>query len=364
MKENLLISARLNCQIVDGYGKNAVGSETFDMASSNVATIAAIGAGKQLKSGDVFYVHPFLVTESGQTVANPAVGETLSMVVRYPRRQKGIVDKKISVVFTAAETTLDLAIAKINSVLSENYLSDYILVEKLGADRIRIVAKTIMSTFGIYPESTWDHKFVLDATKEAENLSTMAEQYVYTVVKDVSIAETEVNLSPYHETTKNKVYSSDEDTGIVYTVLRNIGQSTSSTLEATEDSVIYKGQSFLATQVEYPEGSITFTINEQEYFRDNLKYIKNWRHETSKVAPSGKVMTEAYTLRGDTQPQDVEIISFAHDVKDNLNTVHIERAKSQSMEISTSKTEFRTYTDTVSALTPDSKIIASIAWQK
>lgn len=363
MREDLLISARLNCQSLDGYGKNS-DTDTLEMPDINVATITAIGAGKQLKSGDIFYINPFLVSAEAETVAAPSDGQTLSLIVRYPRIQRGVATKKVDIAFTTAETTLDLAITKINSVLSENFLSDHILAEKVGADKLRIVSIHTMSTFGVYPESTWDHKIVLDPAKATGNLPTMAEQYLYSVIKDISTAETVVDLSPYHETVKNKEFSISEGTLTRYSVLRNIGQSTSSTLETTEDSVIYKGQSFLATQVEYPEGAVTFTINEQEYFRDNLRYIKNWRYETSKVAPSGKIMSEAYTLRGDTQPQDIEIMSFAHDVKDNLNTIYIERAKSQAMEISTSKTEFRTYTDTMMALTPDSKLVATISWQK
>lgn len=357
MKEALIVSARKNFIIVDSYGKNSVNDKTAITTTAGV-TKATVTAGGKANIGDALYVYPYMI--SGSAVSLPTIGKVVSLRIRYPKTQKGSVLKDFKYTFSAVPATLAALVTELNSELTKVGLNGYVEFVLVGT-KILIQAKRLMTTFGINADNTFEMNLPLDSVNTAAGKATFAHQVIFTLAGGLAVGDTEVILSPIHETVKDSVYAL---TAIRYEVFKNMGESTSSTLDVADTATSYSGNSLMAKQVEYLDGTISFKIEEQEFLFDNLEIVKNWSKSTAPQSPYGATMAEGYTLKGDSTPNDISIISFGHDVNDVLNTIYMERAKSQSLTVALNKTEFRVYSDTITPLVPDNKIVVGMAYQK
>jgi hypothetical protein len=353
MREGLIVSARNNYIVKDGYGKNA-STDKVAIATTAGVTKATVVAGGEAKIGDCLYVLPYLV--SGSAVTAPSINNKVSMKIRYPKTQKGSVVKNFEYTFASAPATLADAVTELNSELTRVGLSEFIEFKIVPTNKIMIQAKKLMTSFGVNATSTFDMKLPLLAGKD----STWGHQIVFTLSENLTALGTEVTLSAYHETIRDSVYAL---TSANYMIFKNMGESTSSSLKVDDSSTVYSGNSYMAKQVEYIEGSISFTIEEQEFLFDNLEMIKAWSKAENPVSPYGKTMTESYTLKGTSVPKDFSLISFGHDVNGVLSTLFLERAKSQNLTVALEKTNFRTYSETITPLTPDNKIVVLMGYQ-
>ena len=353
MREGLINSARKNYIVSSGYGKNSVNDKASIVTTAGV-TKATVTAGGKANVGDCLYVFPYLV--SGSAVSVPGAGAIVDLKIRYPKIQKGSVLKDFEYIFDSVPATLADAVLELNSELTKLGLNTYIEFVVVDATKVLIQAKTLMTTVGIKPTTTWDMKLPLTA-----GVTTYAHQLVFTMSETLGVAGTQVILSPYHETIKDSVYALSS---VRYAVFKNMGESTSSTLDVTDDSTVYSGNSLIAKQVEYVEGSISFSIEEQEFLFDNLEVVKSWSKAVSPSTPYGKTMDTSYTLKGTSTPNEISVISFGHDINDVLSTLYMERAKSQNLTIALEKASFRTYSETITPLNPDSKIVVIMGYQK
>lgn len=355
MDSSLIVNARTNYIVEEGYGKNSI-SDTVAIATVAGVTTATITAGGVAKEGDALYVYPYLISNSAPSAATS--GEIVDLKIRYTKAGKGTVAEDFTFTFSSTPADLTATVLVLNDELTRQGYADEIAFSVVSG-KILIQALKPMVTFGIKPTTTYDMDLPIDPVKEAKGKATFAHQIIFKV-PDIAITDTTAEIVAFHETIKDSTYNVS---GLRYIILKDMGESTSSTLEITDDASEYSGNSLMTKQVEYVEGSISFNIDEQEVKFENLVDIKNWQEGTGVVTPYGKTSVESYTMKGRSLPIDVEILSFAHDVNDILHTIYIGKGRSQNLSISMNKTDFRTYSDTFLPMTPDNKVPVSWSYQ-
>ena len=355
MDNSLIVNARENYLVKDGYGKND-SEDTVALATSAGVTTATVTAGGAGNEGDAMYIYPYLISNGAAGAATS--GEVVDIRVRYVKSGIGVTNEDFTFTFSTTPADLAATVVILNDELTrQGYLDE--IEFSVSAGKMLIQAKKPMVTFGIKPTTTYDMDLPIDAAKSAKGQATFAHQLVFKV-PDFGTGDTSIEVNPYHETVKDSTYSLS---GLRYIILKDMGESTSSTLEVSDDASEYSGNSFMTKQVEYVEGSISFNIDEQEVKFENLVDIKNWTEGTGVTTPYGKVSTDSYTMKGRSLPIDVQILSFSHDVNDVLHTIFIEKARSQDLSISMNKTDFRTYSDSFTPMTPDNKVPVSWSYQ-
>jgi len=330
---------------IDAYGKQASANQVTLSENGSIATVTAISTGVKPKSGDLIYVYPFLA--STEAVVSPIIGNNIKINVQYLKNGVGFTEVPIS---ATNATSLDEMRIAINTAFDGAGIGDYIVATIQDTTRLRIQAKALNVTFNVDSASTWDCK-IPKATPAYLGILTIKDDYDSGTSIPVSV----------RYLGKTTLTAADR-TNLEYVVFRNIGEMTGATLNSSLDPVIYKGLSKVAKQIEYAEGTASLTCDEMAFNRDNLSYIYGWTKQTSAQFQSGKTSagTTKYSFTEDTIPQTVGLFGLHKKIDGGLIIFLADSSKTNNLDLSMKKTEFRTSSVEFNLLTPTSKCVWSL----
>lgn len=342
-KSNLTAKAMQLYQDIVAYGKASTANTIAINTSLETATITAIGAGKQLKAGDLIYVYPVLVSADGST---GTAGQTLIMdVTRYV---SGIGFVKTTVTTTLTTTPADA----INSALTSAGLNSVLKAELVGT-KLRLQAQIDKVGFKITGGT--------GLTGLKLNSGDYGIPMQFKVASTITTSATSVVLAEYYLYNISKFDTSASLTGLAYECCRFLGEATGVTLSASLTEDIYKGSSKLAVQTEHSEGESTLTVDELVFNVDNLDLIKGFKKRTvSRTKFSGEACTTSYLYGSYCNPIEFALKGFSPK-SDGIGLLYInaDRVKAPSCEIPLGK-EFRVSNETMDVLADSDRVVAKI----
>jgi hypothetical protein len=295
---------------ISGYGKNASSDTITIDADMEGATITALGGTKKINAGDMFYVYPFLTTDSAPVAAS---SNTLILNVTRFVSQVGFENEDITITF-ATESTASAIAGVINTqFVTDGYDSD-LVATVVDTDKVRIQALKMNVQFK-FTGGTYltDSKFPSDERGK----------YAFVkATKNIDEVDTDIEVQAYYNT---KTALTDGDrTDLEYEVIRFLGESTSSRLVASLNPNMYKGNKPLAVQIEYDEGTSQYEINSLVFNYENLSYLKGWEEKTTGAFMSGKTASNVRTFEftGKSKPNRFSMLAL-HRKADGVGLMQI-----------------------------------------
>ncbi len=341
---------------ITAYGKTAETDKLTLSTNALKTTITPSTTDTLAKSGDLMYVYPFLASSVAVTDSDG----NLVINLEYLKNGIGFVEKTITITLTgvAAAGTI---VGQINAQLVADGVDNIISAVVVDSDKVRIqaLAKNVM--------------FNIDAGASATGLKiptgTPAYIFILGIKDDIEkkATATPVEIEVFKRYAgKSEALSIGEYTDLQYEVVRNVGEMTGATLNSTLDPVIYKGLSKVAKQIEYAEGSASLACDEMAFNVENLEYVYGWTKEVDGTFMSGKTTVEdvskviKYSFNEYTNPEQVGLFGLHKKIDGGLIMFSAESSKTNNLDLSMKKTEFRTSGVEFMLLTPSSKCVWSL----
>jgi hypothetical protein len=330
-------------QEIDAYGKASEGN-TIDIATTLASgTITAIGATKTLKSGDIIYVYPTLVSGDGAVATS---GNTLTFNVGHYVDKLYFVDSPVEVTFSS---TADI---DINAELVTLGLDDLVFADMVGTKlRIQALSKDIgISNIGGN-----------DLTALKLTAGDYANPLIFKVTADVTSIATSVSLAEYFQYGYEKFDTTASLQALAYKCYRFMGQSTGATLKASLTADNYKGSSKIAIQTEYNAGESTLSVDAMEFNMDNLNLIKGLTKKTvARTFFSGASADVTYTYGSLSNSKEFALFGISRKTSgEGLILIEADRVKSPSLTIPLGKT-FRVMNESMSLLANNDRVICKV----